>query len=115
MTRFCTKSFIIALFAIPILLIGSVLGAFQSHLGCQQGEGPSRLAQAQAQPSHNADKEAQEQPAQPQARYLGNAYNHTFHVPGCRYYGCKNCTTRAFDTREEAIKAGYRPCKVCQP
>jgi methylphosphotriester-DNA--protein-cysteine methyltransferase len=46
--------------------------------------------------------------------YEGNAQSHIFHKPGCRYYGCKACTAR-FEKREDAIKAGYRPCKVCRP
>ncbi|MEN8135221.1 MAG: Ada metal-binding domain-containing protein [Thermodesulfobacteriota bacterium] len=27
---------------------------------------------------------------------------------------CKKCAA-IFDSREEAISAGYRPCKVCKP
>lgn len=46
--------------------------------------------------------------------YHGNRSSHVFHKPTCRYYWCKNCT-RVFDTRDGAIKAGYRPCKVCKP
>ncbi len=115
MARFCTRSLITALLVIPVMLFGIVPGAFQSGSECRQGGGAFFLAQAQAQQRQDGGKEAQEQPSKPQPRYLGNAYNHTFHVPGCRYYGCRDCTTRAFDTREEAIKAGYRPCKLCQP
>ena len=46
--------------------------------------------------------------------YHGNIQSHIFHGPGCRYYNCKNCTA-VFNSREEGIKAGYRPCKVCNP
>ena len=46
--------------------------------------------------------------------YHGNVKSHVFHRPGCRYYFCKNCTM-AFTSREQALAAGYRPCKVCQP
>ena len=47
-------------------------------------------------------------------KYHGNRRSKVFHKPGCRYYNCKNCTVE-FETREEAIRAGYRPCKVCRP
>ena len=46
--------------------------------------------------------------------YHGNSKSHIFHKPGCRYYNCKKCTVE-FTTREDAISAGYRPCKVCKP
>ena len=48
------------------------------------------------------------------AVYQGNVKSRVFHQPGCRYYGCKNCTA-TFSSRDEAIQAGYRPCKVCAP
>jgi Metal binding domain of Ada len=53
-------------------------------------------------------------PVQPASRYEGNTQTHLFHVPGCRYYGCKACTAM-FKKREDAIAAGYQPCKVCKP
>lgn len=46
--------------------------------------------------------------------YRGNTQSHIFHRSSCRHFGCKNCT-RVFSSREEAINAGYRPCKVCNP
>jgi len=46
--------------------------------------------------------------------YHGNIKSHIFHQPDCRYYNCKNCTA-IFNTRERAIAAGYRPCKICNP
>jgi hypothetical protein len=33
-----------------------------------------------------------------------------YHNSGCRYWGCKNCTTI---TREEAKRRGGVACKVC--
>ena len=48
------------------------------------------------------------------APYHGNVQSHIFHKESCRYYDCKACTAE-FNTREEAIKAGYRPCKICKP
>jgi len=46
--------------------------------------------------------------------YHGNTVDHIFHKSSCRYYKSKN-NTAIFKTREEAIKAGYRPCKICKP
>lgn len=42
----------------------------------------------------------------------GNANSGIFHNSSCRYYNCKNCYV-VFQSRAEAMKAGYRPCKVC--
>jgi len=44
----------------------------------------------------------------------GNIKSKIFHCSTCRYYNCKNCMA-VFKTREEAIQAGYRPCKICNP
>ena len=46
--------------------------------------------------------------------YSGNRESKVFHKQTCRYYGCGACSAR-FQTREEAIRAGYRPCGTCKP
>jgi hypothetical protein len=46
--------------------------------------------------------------------YVGNTKTYKFHEMSCRYSDCKNCTAY-FATRQEAIRAGYRPCGVCDP
>lgn len=46
--------------------------------------------------------------------FHGNAKTHVFHRSGCRYFNCKVCTV-TFQSREEAVAAGYQPCKVCKP
>jgi endonuclease YncB( thermonuclease family) len=46
--------------------------------------------------------------------YHGNVTSKVFHAPWCRYYNCKNCM-RIFRSREEAIRAGYRPGGHCKP
>ena len=48
------------------------------------------------------------------AGYRGNLQSRIFHAAGCRYFTCKNCTAE-FASREQALKAGFRPCKVCRP
>ncbi len=49
-----------------------------------------------------------------QTAYRGNAQSRIFHAASCRYFACKQCTF-VFSSREEAIQAGFRPCKVCRP
>ena len=46
--------------------------------------------------------------------YRGNVDSRIFHRPGCTSYLCKTCT-RIFATREEALRAGYKPCRICKP
>ncbi len=46
--------------------------------------------------------------------YYGNVRTKKFHRPSCRYYNCGNCTA-TFNSREEAVQAGYVPCKTCNP
>ncbi len=46
--------------------------------------------------------------------YSGNVNSKIFHHSGCRHFNCKACTAK-FSSRDAAIRAGYRPCKVCNP
>ena len=46
--------------------------------------------------------------------YHGNISTKVFHKPSCAYYDCENCTV-SFNTRQEAVNAGYTPCKKCHP
>ncbi|MBN1253945.1 MAG: DUF4124 domain-containing protein [Deltaproteobacteria bacterium] len=46
--------------------------------------------------------------------YHGNIKTHVFHQPGCQHYHCKDCIVK-FSSREAAIRAGYRPCEICNP
>lgn len=66
--------------------------------------------------AHNvwSQEDKKPQPAPVAKPYHGNVKTKKFHRFGCRYYSCRNCLAR-FKTREEAIKAGYYPCKVCRP
>ena len=47
-------------------------------------------------------------------KYHGNIKSRIFHKPGCRYYDCKFCT-EGFSSKEKAIRAGFKPCKICKP
>lgn len=46
------------------------------------------------------------------ATYRGNIRSGVYHNSSCRYFACKNCTA-VFSSREDAIRAGFRPCKIC--
>ena len=62
-------------------------------------------------------KNQQNNPSQEKAiagLYHGNVSSHIFHQAACRYYDCKNCV-QVFNGKDEAIRAGYRPCKICTP
>lgn len=48
--------------------------------------------------------------------YVASKNSQVFHKPGCRW--AKNISENnlvSYDSREEAIKAGKRPCKWCKP
>jgi Adenosine deaminase len=48
--------------------------------------------------------------------YIGNSASGIFHYANCRYVSRMSENHKVyFDTRDEAIDAGYRPCKVCRP
>ncbi len=46
--------------------------------------------------------------------YHGNVESHVFHQQDCQWFDCQDCT-KVFHSREEAIKAGYTPCEICNP
>jgi competence protein ComEC len=46
--------------------------------------------------------------------YIGNTNSHIFHRPSCHSLPSEKNRVY-FKTREEAIKAGYKPCKRCNP
>lgn len=52
----------------------------------------------------------------PSGNYIGNANTKKFHRPDCKWAAEISPSHRVyFKTRDEAIKAGYVPCKVCNP
>ena len=51
---------------------------------------------------------------QKETNFHGNIQSKKFHRHGCQYFDCGNCTA-VFKSREDAISAGYVPCKVCSP
>lgn len=45
-------------------------------------------------------------------KYSGNNSTKVYHNKECRYFDCNACTI-IFDSKEEAEKAGYIPCRMC--
>ena len=64
--------------------------------------------------NYYTELQAQANPAPPPRAGLlhGNTKSGVFHRPGCSFYEGKECTAR-FLSREEAVAAGYKPCKLC--
>lgn len=46
--------------------------------------------------------------------YSGNTNSRKFHRASCRYASCGNCTAK-FESRQQAIDAGYVPGGCCKP
>ena len=49
-------------------------------------------------------------------KYVGSKNSDKYHYPDCKWakrISAKNLVT--FKTTQEAVKAGYVPCKVCKP
>ena len=46
--------------------------------------------------------------------YHGDVKSKIFHNVYCRDFNCESCV-EIFETREDAIEIGYRPCKRCKP
>jgi hypothetical protein len=48
--------------------------------------------------------------------FVGSKESGVYHYSGCRYVDrIKSVNLIYFDTLEDAIAAGYHPCKVCKP
>lgn len=46
--------------------------------------------------------------------FHGDKVSHVFHAPDCMDHECNTCIV-PFKTRKQALRAGYRPCGVCDP
>lgn len=53
-------------------------------------------------------------PTDDTSKSIGNTGTLVFHSPDCQYSKSKKCTA-VFNTREEAIHGGYKPCGTCNP
>ena len=48
------------------------------------------------------------------SKFIGNTGTLVFHSSDCKYSKSKKCTAD-FNTKEEAIQDGYKPCGTCKP
>ena len=78
---------------------------------------PQQSKPAAQQPAPAAQAPVVDEDVPPQndsMQYIGNLNTHKFHRPSCSTLP-KESNRIYFDTREEAIAAGYIPCKKCNP
>ena len=66
------------------------------------------------------NSDSQENPNHPDVKdsgkYVGSLESDKYHLPGCRFAEkISEGNEIWFDTEEEAITAGYKPCGVCNP
>jgi len=69
---------------------------------------PATTPTAFAQQSEQSDEARQ--------GFVGSRHSNVYHLPTCsaaRRIKSENLIT--FKNRDEAVKAGYRPCKICRP
>jgi len=59
-------------------------------------------------------QETLQKPSEATSGFNGNVKSKAFHSSNCKNFNCANCTAH-FDTRQEAISAGYHPCGLCKP
>ena len=53
-------------------------------------------------------------PIEDTAKLIGNTGTLVFHSPDCQYSKSKKCTA-IFNTNDEAVQKGYKPCGTCKP
>jgi hypothetical protein len=95
-------------------LVAALSGALVLAMAVWYADRPEELRPPQP-PTDTAVVEAAPPAVTPKkASYVGNTNTYKFHRMSCRYSGCKNCTAY-FASREDAIKAGYRPGGCCDP
>ena len=48
------------------------------------------------------------------SKFIGNTGTLVFHNPDCQYSKSEKCTA-IFNTKDEAVQTGYKPCGTCKP
>lgn len=80
------------------------------------GFAPSTPATATASPIIILNDCAADHLSPTAGNYVGNSNTGKFHFASCTWVGKMNPSNKVyFDTRQDAINAGYIPCKVCRP
>lgn len=77
---------------------------------------PPETSPAETKPveTEPVEKPANNPTDTPATQLFGNTDSLVFHRPDCRYSKNK-CCTAVFNTREDAIQEGYKPCGACKP
>ena len=76
---------------------------------CEETASPLENETKISPPVQTDDKTANET-----AKFMGNTDTFVFHSIDCNFSKGKKCT-QGFTNRDEALKQGYKPCKVCSP
>jgi hypothetical protein len=88
-------------------------GEYHFH-GSKAASPSPQQAQPASSPQSQTPDLSETKTSPKQGGYHGNVSSKKFHSASCQYFNCSNCTA-VFQTREAAIKAGYVPCKICNP
>jgi len=66
--------------------------------------------------AEETEKQTSQQPAATTGKYVGSIKSDKYHLPTCEWAEKIKDENRIwFQSEEEAIKAGYKPCSVCNP
>lgn len=118
---FLRSHILIKIMVVIVLIIGSLIVV--SSIG---GQGDSSI---QINSSDNSNSSTNDMPtsldsdekddtgtSESDIYYVGNSKSHIFHVDTCSFVNrISEQNYVEFDSRDEAIDDGYRPCKVCKP
>ncbi len=77
-------------------------------------EPPWEYRRRRAENPQSAPKAVPKAPVRRNAPFTGNVSSKVFHDRNCIHAECLRCDER-FDSREEALRKGFRPCGVCKP
>lgn len=103
--------------ALPATTVAPVEPVLQIQPDKQAAAKPVAQKQNLSEPKKQAASRAKKDRTQTQelaanARYSGNVKTRKFHNPGCRFYNCRDCV-RSFNSRNDALAAGYDACGKC--
>lgn len=73
---------------------------------------PETEPEPESTPEPEPEPEPGLKPAGEQAKFFGNTESLVVHSQACKYASNKNCTA-IFNAKDEAVAAGYKPCKLC--
>lgn len=73
-----------------------------------------RNARQELLPLAGIESARDKDPDRKETGFRGNTVSGSFHKPGCKHYKARN-STRLFASREDALRAGYSPCRKCNP